>query len=123
LTERKTGVKTPVFLVQKHKSNIIFNRTIEEDKMTETDEAFRQMMEGYGLTTAQIFYYRPEERHLLAEFVWQFYDIHPKFPRLWNFLEFWNTSIEGPINSVVIAHARLIRPSEWRVIDKEFLLH
>lgn len=88
-----------------------------------TDRAFRQMMEGYGLTTAQIFYYRPDAQHLLAEFVWQFYDIHPQFPRLRNFLEFWDKSIEGPINSVVIAHARLIRPSEFRLIDGEIVLH
>jgi len=81
------------------------------------------MMEGYGLTTAQIFYRLPDYPSVLGEFIWQFNDIHPHFPRLRGFLDFWEVSIEAPINSVVIAHSHLIKPSEWRAIDKEFFLH
>lgn len=91
--------------------------------MRTTDESFREMMAGYGLTTAQIFYYRPDARLLLNEFIWQFYDLHPHFPRLKGFLEFWRGSVEAPINSVVISHSHLIKPSEIRMVDKEFLLN
>ncbi|MCB9818953.1 protein usg [Candidatus Nomurabacteria bacterium] len=88
-----------------------------------TDTAFRESMAGYGQTTAHIYYRLPDTPSLLGEFIWQFYDLHPKFPRLQKFLQFWETSIEAPINSVVIAHSHLIRPAEIRMVDAEFRLH
>ena len=87
------------------------------------DNSFREMMEGYGQTTAHIYYRLPDTPSLLGEFIWQFEDLHPKFPRLQGFLKFWETSIEAPINSVVIAHSHLIRPAEIRMVNAEFNLH
>jgi uncharacterized protein Usg len=69
-------------------------------------------LEGYGLTTAQIVYRRPDHLDLLQEFVWQEYDLFPRFPGLEKFLAFWEEEIEGPLYSVTVAHARLIRPTE-----------
>lgn len=66
----------------------------------------------YGLTTAQIFYRMPDHRDLLQEFIWQQYDTFPKFPVLGKFLAFWEEKIEGPIFSITVAHARLIKPTE-----------
>ena len=86
------------------------------------DNSFRMMMEGYGLTTARILYWRPDARSILNEFIWQFHDLHPRFPRLHGFLKFWHTSIDAPINSVEIAHEKLIKPSEVRMIGNEFHL-
>lgn len=91
--------------------------------MRDIDSSFREMMEGYGLTTAQIFYYRPDARSILSEFIWQFNDLYPRFPRLHRFLEFWRVSIDAPINSVVVGHSRLIKPSEIRQIEHEFMLN
>ena len=68
--------------------------------------------QGYGLTTAQIFYRMPDHLHLLQEFIWQQFDTFPDFPVLATFLSFWEERIEGPIHSVTVAHARLIRPTE-----------
>ena len=68
--------------------------------------------DGYGLTTAQIFYRVPDHLELLQEFVWQRYDTFPHFPVLGAFLAFWEEKIEGPIHSVTVAHARLIEPTE-----------
>ena len=68
--------------------------------------------EGYGLTTAQIFYRMPDHLDLLQEFIWQQFDTFPAFPVLGTFLSFWEERIEGPIHSVTVAHARLIRPTE-----------
>ena len=87
------------------------------------DDSFRMMTEGYGLTTARIIYWRPDARLILKEFTWQFLDLHPRFPRLRGFLEFWHTSIDAQINSVEIAHEKLIKPSEIRLIGNEFHLH
>jgi len=70
--------------------------------------------EGFGLTTAQIVYRVPDHLQLLQEFVWQKYDTFPDFPVLGKFLAFWEEKIEGPIFSVTVAHARLIKPAELR---------
>lgn len=67
---------------------------------------------GYGLTTAQIVYRVPDHLELLQEFVWQKFDTFPDFPMLGQFLAFWEEKIEGPIHSVTVAHARLIRPAD-----------
>lgn len=85
--------------------------------------AFVKQLEGYGLTTARILYHLPDCRSLIQEFVWQEYDVFPKFPELKKFLDFWEESIEGPLHSVTVAHQRLIRPAEIRTIGTEFRLH
>jgi uncharacterized protein Usg len=69
-------------------------------------------LEGFGLTTAQIVYRLPDHQRLLQEFLWQHYDLFPEFPKLEKFLDFWAEKIEGPLHSVTVAHARLIRPTE-----------
>ena len=86
-------------------------------------DAFRKQLEGYGLTTAQIAYRMPDHRSLLQEYIWQEYDLFPDFPVLKKFLAFWEEKIEGPLHSVTVAHARLIRLAELRAVDLEFRLH
>lgn len=86
---------------------------------TETD----LMMKGYGLTTAKILYHYPDHPHLLQTFIWQDYDIAPRFPVLIHFIEFWRSRLEGPLHSVSYTHRRLIAPNEWRNINGEFLLN
>ena len=56
---------------------------------------FRRQMQGYGLTTAHIFYRRPDHPWLLQSYVWQEYDLCPKFPELQRFLTFWRKSLDG----------------------------
>jgi uncharacterized protein Usg len=84
---------------------------------------FRRQLEGYGLTTAQILYRLPDHPSLLQTYVWQDYDLCPRFPVLNRFLTFWLEKLEGPLYSVTVAHSRLIRPAELRAIDGEFRLH
>jgi uncharacterized protein Usg len=86
-------------------------------------EDFRRQLEGYGLTTARILYRRPDYRWLLQSYVWQDYDLWPEFPQLQKFLTFWQDQLDGPLHSVTVAHARLIRPAEIRPIGGEFRLH
>jgi uncharacterized protein Usg len=88
-----------------------------------TARDFRRQLEGYGLTTANILYRRPDHRWLLQTYVWQEYDLCPDFPELNKFLSFWLEKLEGPLHSVTVAHARLIKPAEIRAIDGEFRLH
>jgi uncharacterized protein Usg len=86
-------------------------------------EDLRRQIAGYGLTTAHIFYHRPDHRWLLQSYVWQNYDLYPDFPMLQGFLEFWQKKLEGPLHSVTVAHSRLIRPAELRTVDGVFRLH
>lgn len=81
------------------------------------------MLEGYGLTTARILYHFPDHPHLLQTYIWQDYDIAPRFPVLIGFIEFWKAKLEGPLHSVTYTHQRLIAPNEWRKVDGEFVLH
>ena len=83
---------------------------------------YRDRLGNYGLTTARILYRFPDYPALLQTYVWQEFDIYPKFPSLNLFLKFWVDKIEGPLHSVTVAHAKLIRPSEIQAIDREFRL-
>src|SRR5205809_2362569 len=75
---------------------------------------FRKQVLGYGLTTAEIVYRRPDRRWLLQTYVWQDYDMFPDFPALKDFLAFWETKLEGPLFAVTVAHSKLIKPAELR---------
>ena len=84
---------------------------------------FKKQLEGYGLTTAQILYRRPDHNWLLQTYVWQAYDLFPKFPELHRYLQFWQEKLEGPLHSVQVAHCKLIKPAELTPVDGEFVLH
>ena len=86
-------------------------------------EGFRKQLAGYGLTTAQILYRMPDHQTVLQTYVWQEYDLFPNFPVLNKFLAFWLEKLDGPLHSVTVAHARLIKPAEIRALDGEFRLH
>ena len=84
---------------------------------------FRKQVLGYGLTTAEIVYRRPDRHWLLQTYVWQNYDLFPKFPALQDFLCFWQQKLEGPLYAVRVAHSKLIKPAELRAVDGVFRLH
>jgi uncharacterized protein Usg len=90
---------------------------------SEVTEDFRKQLLGYGLTTAEILYRRPDRKWLLQSYVWQDYDLFPKFPALQDFLAFWQRSLDGPLFSVTVAHCKLIKPAELRAVDGVFRLH
>ncbi|MCB9987783.1 MAG: Usg family protein [Rhodospirillales bacterium] len=82
----------------------------------------RQIMENYRLTTAEIIYRLPDYPDFLQSFIWQNYDIAPKFPELHNFLNFWKKEIEGSIHSVYVASKKIITPSDFGFHDYEVTL-
>ena len=84
---------------------------------------FRRQLAGYGLTTAHIFYKRPDHPWLLQSYVWQEYDLCPKFPELQRFLGFWRSKLDGALHSVTVAHSGLIKPAELKAVDGLFRLH
>ncbi|MFN0217805.1 MAG: usg protein [Hyphomicrobium sp.] len=87
------------------------------------DDAFRLQLAGFSLTTAEILYRLPDHPVLLQSYVWQEYDLAPRFPKLKSFLDFWVAKLEGELFKVTVAHAKLIRPAELRLIGAELKVH
>ncbi|MEE3071411.1 usg protein [Donghicola tyrosinivorans] len=81
------------------------------------------LLQGYGLTTAEMIYRMPDYKSVLNSFVWQDYDIAPDYPRLFKFIEFWQAEIEGPLHTVRFTHRKLLKAGEWRNVVGEFRLH
>ncbi|WP_274627191.1 usg protein [Arvimicrobium flavum] len=88
-----------------------------------THSEMELMLRGYGLTTAEILYHMPDHPHLLQTYIWQDYDLAPKFPVLFRFIDFWKEKLEGPLHSIAYSHRKLIAPNEWRNVTGEFRLH
>jgi uncharacterized protein Usg len=88
-----------------------------------SDADFRAQLAGFSLTTAEIIYRLPDYPVLLQTFVWQDYDMAPRFPKLRSFLEFWTAKLDGPLFKVTVASSALIRPAELRLIGAEFKVH
>jgi uncharacterized protein Usg len=84
---------------------------------------FAAQLQGYSLTTAEILYRMPDHPTLIQSFVWQDYDLHPLFPKLRKFLEFWSRNLDGKLFKVRVAHTRLIRPSEFRLVEGDLRLN
>jgi uncharacterized protein Usg len=87
------------------------------------DRDFRAQLTGFSLTTAEILYCMPDHPSLLQTYVWQDYDIHPRFPRLKQFLDFWSRNLDGKLFRVTVAHKKLITPAELRLVGAEFAVH
>ena len=79
---------------------------------------FIRQLEGYGLTTANILYRLPDHPKILQTYIWQEYDVAPRFPVLLEFLEFWKRELAGPLHSVQVCHSHLIRPAEIRRVGR-----
>jgi len=80
-------------------------------------------LNDYRLTTAEILYYMPDYPKLIQSFMWQEYDLAPKFPELSKFLDFWGKKIDGKLHSVTVAHKKIITAEEISFKDAEFTLH
>lgn len=84
---------------------------------------FLAMLNGYSLTTAEILYRLPDHPALLQSYIWQDYDLHPRFPKLKSFLDFWAAKLEGPLFKVTVAHSGLVKPAEIKLVGNEFRLN
>tara|TARA_B100000282_G_scaffold132864_1_gene95202 strand:- start:893 stop:1156 length:264 start_codon:yes stop_codon:yes gene_type:complete len=78
---------------------------------------FDKQLKDYRLTTAKILYHMPDYEKLLQEFIWQEYDVAPKYPVLRGFLDFWEREIEGKLHSVYVAKQEIITPGDYRFAD------
>ena len=91
--------------------------------MAHTSRELELMLRDYRLTTAEILYHFPDHPVLLQSYVWQEFDLAPKFPTLKKFLDFWNRELDGKIHSVTVAHTELIKPSQFQFIRGLTTIH
>ncbi len=79
-------------------------------------------LNDYRLTTAEILYHLPDHPALLQSFIWQNYDIAPRYPELHKFLNFWTRQIEGRLHSVILASRGIVSAAEIAFAGAEFRL-
>ena len=82
-----------------------------------------RQLQGHRLTTAEIIYRLPDHPALLQTYVWQSLDTAPRFPKLRDFLGYWEENLEGALHIVRVASRQLIRPAEFRFIDGQLRLN
>ena len=78
------------------------------------DSGLALQLNDYRLTTAKILYHMPDHPGLLQTFVWQDYDLAPKYPTLRRFLDFWTRNLDGKLHSVELATSKLLQAPQWR---------
>ena len=54
------------------------------------------------IVTVSVFYWMPDYRHVLQEFIWQTDDIRPEYPRVHKFLNYWHDNIDAVIEEIEI---------------------
>lgn len=99
-------------LSQKSKTDVL---TIDSERL--------EKLLSYRLTTAEILYHMPGHPALLQSYIWQDYDLAPKFPGLQKFLDFWERQLDGKLHSVRVMSARLVSPAEYRAAAASYNLH
>ncbi|HCI45755.1 MAG TPA: Usg family protein [Rhodospirillaceae bacterium] len=82
-----------------------------------------KQLDNYRLTTAEILYHMPDHPDLLQSYIWQEYDMAPKFPVLKKFLDFWAREIDGKLHSVNISSKGIISANDLGLRDSEYALH
>ncbi len=87
------------------------------------ESELERQLGGWSLTTAEIMYRMPDHRNLLQSYVWQEYDLAPRFPQLIKFLDFWSKNLDGPLAQVRVASNSLIGSAEMRIVDAQWRLH
>jgi uncharacterized protein Usg len=80
-------------------------------------------LKGYRLATAEILYHLPDHPGLLQSFIWQHYDVAPRYPVLHRFLDFWRREIEAVVHSVYVGRKALIGPPDLGHARAELLLN
>jgi len=82
-----------------------------------------QQILAYSLTTAEILYKLPDHPSVLQSYIWQEYDLHPRFPKLRAFLDFWTSNLDGRLHRVRVAHKGLVQAADMQFVDGELRLH
>ena len=91
--------------------------------MRKTKTSRLWLVNGYELTTAEILYHLPDYPAMLQSYIWQEYDLPPRFPMLSKFLDFWRENLDGALHSVRVASIPLVAKRGMSHVDFDFRLH
>ena len=61
------------------------------------------LLKNWQLVTINVFYYRPDYKNVLQEFLWQTEDVVPELYRTHKFLNHWHNNINAVIAEVDIS--------------------
>jgi uncharacterized protein Usg len=93
-------------------------------RVAERERQRRMFVEGYRLATAEILYRMPDHPGLLQSYVWQDYDLPPRYPALAKFLAFWEANLDGKLHSVRLTSAsNPLATSGLRAVAHSSALH
>lgn len=70
------------------------------------------------LVSLRVYYYMPDYRDLIQEFMWQTMDVKPKYPRVNKFLNYWKENIEAVIADIEMAETEKI--SKYKSVEDIF---
>lgn len=82
----------------------------------------RQFVKDYRLTTAEIVYHLPDYPDFLQSYIWQDYDLAPRYPVLYKFLNFWTKELDGKLHSVYVARQKIITPGDLQFYGTEITI-
>ena len=91
--------------------------------MQDCQSAMELQLQGYRLTTAEIIYRLPDHPSVLQTFVWQRYDIAPRYPELNKFLDYWHKEIEGKLHAVYVASNEILGPNRLDHVEAIYNVH
>lgn len=82
-----------------------------------------KQLHDFRLTTAKILYHMPDHPALLQTYIWQDYDLQPRFPILRKFLDFWSRNLDGKLHSIEVTSCGAIQTPQWRNAKDFLTLH
>ncbi len=82
-----------------------------------------QILRDARLTLAEILYRLPDYPDILQTFIWQDRDFAPQYPKLHQFLKFWDHHLEGKIFQVRVAGQKIASAGEFTYAKGQWLLH
>ena len=97
------------------------NSTVNDLAILVTAQDFQKQVHGYGLTTANILYRRPDHPWLLQSYVWQNYDLSTHISLSCS--AFWSFGRNLSKVPCILAHSHLVRPAEIKTVGGIFRLH
>jgi uncharacterized protein Usg len=77
-------------------------------------EFHKIIFEGYTLVVVNVLYWMPDQPSLVNEFTWETLDLKPRYPRINEFLSFWEKEIDARIKEVVICDKPHLDMGNWR---------
>jgi uncharacterized protein Usg len=76
------------------------------------------------LVTLNVYYFMPDHKNILQNFIWSTEDFVPEIPRIHKFLNYWKENIPAVIQEVSIAYENSLNPyNRIRMADCEYRLN